>query len=81
MSLILTVREELLARKGEWPEICRQTALSYWWVTKFAQARLDNPGVRKLELLERHFASNPRQSQGERPNEACRTHEFKSTLT
>ncbi len=60
MSLVSTVRTELVARKGDWPTICGQTGLSYWWVTKFAQGRIDNPGVLKLERLQEHFESNPR---------------------
>ncbi len=60
MSLVAAVRDELVARKGSWPDVCRQTKLSYWWVTKFAQGRIENPGVLKLEVLQAHFASNPR---------------------
>ena len=60
MSLVMTVRTELLARKGDWPEMCRQTGISYWWLTKFAQGRIDNPGVVKLERLVEHFAAHPR---------------------
>lgn len=59
MSLVMTVRTELLARKGDWPEMCRQTGISYWWLTKFAQGRIDNPGVVKLERLVEHFAAHP----------------------
>jgi hypothetical protein len=55
MSLIISVRTELAARKGEWPDICKQTGVSYWWLTKFAQGRIDNPGVLKLELLQSYF--------------------------
>lgn len=63
MSLVTTVRTELVARKGDWPAICRQTGLSYWWVTKFAQGRIDNPGVLKLERLTDHFESHPREAE------------------
>lgn len=60
MSLVTTIRNELVARKGDWPTVCRQTKLSYWWVTKFAQGRIENPGVRKLETLQAHFQAFPR---------------------
>lgn len=60
MSLVTTIRSELVARKGEWPAVCRQTNLSYWWVTKFAQGRIENPGIRKLETLQAHFDAHPR---------------------
>ena len=65
MSLVATVRTELLARKGDWPAICTQTQLSYWWLTKFAQGRIDNPGVLKLEKLQEHFEAHPRPEEGE----------------
>lgn len=60
MSLINTTRSELMARKGDWPEICQRTGLSYWWLIKFAQGRIDDPGVLKLEKLQEHFDANPR---------------------
>jgi hypothetical protein len=60
MSLVTTIRSELVARKGEWPTVCRQTNLSYWWLTKFAQGRIENPGIRKLETLQAHFDAHPR---------------------
>jgi hypothetical protein len=61
MSLISSVRDELVARKGDWPDICRQTEISYSWLTKFAQARLENPGAARLEKLQEHFDSHPRE--------------------
>ncbi|AOI70857.1 hypothetical protein [Burkholderia ubonensis] len=63
MSLITLVKTELLARKGEWPRICSETGVSYWWLTKFAQGRIDNPGVLVLEKLQKHFEADPRQQQ------------------
>lgn len=60
MSLVTTTRDELLARKGDWPAISRQTSLSYWWLIKFAQGRIANPGVSHIEALQSHFAKHPR---------------------
>jgi len=51
MSLITSIRAELLARKGSWRKICSDTNLSYWWLTKFAQGRISNPGTVNLEIL------------------------------
>lgn len=51
MSIITTIRTELLARKGSWRRICSDTNLSYWWLTKFAQGRISNPGAVNLEIL------------------------------
>ena len=60
MSLVTTIRTELLARKGSWPFICRETGISYWWLTKFAQGRVENPRIRVLEKLEKYFAATAR---------------------
>jgi hypothetical protein len=58
MSLVTVVKTELLARKGEWPRISRETGISYWWLIKFAQGRIPNPGVLVLEKLQKHFNAN-----------------------
>lgn len=55
MSLITSIRTELLARKGSWRKICSDTKLSYWWLTKFAQGRISNPGAVNLEILKSYF--------------------------
>lgn len=60
MSLITSVRTELAARKGDWPDICKHTGVSYSWLTKFAQGRNDNPGVKTLEKLQVYFKKSPR---------------------
>jgi hypothetical protein len=69
MSLITSTRSELMARKGDWPEICQLTGLSYWWLIKFAQGRIEEPGVSKLEKLMEHFEANPRASKKTEPAE------------
>lgn len=51
MSIITSIRTELLARKGNWRKICEETKLSYWWLIKFAQGRISNPGTVNLEIL------------------------------
>ena len=63
MTFADTIREAVLARKGDWPQICADTAVSYWWLTKFAQGRIDNPGVRHLETLRTYFEANPKEAQ------------------
>lgn len=60
MTFADTIREELQARKGDWPKICSETGISYWWLTKFAQGRIDNPGVKHLESLRTYFSEAPR---------------------
>ncbi|NLZ10865.1 hypothetical protein [Neopusillimonas aromaticivorans] len=57
MTFAESIREQLQARKGDWPKICAETGISYWWITKFAQGRIGNPGVRHLEALSIYFAS------------------------
>ena len=53
MSMITTVRSQLLARKGSWPAICDRAGVSYSWLTKYAQGKITNPGSRQLEAVAR----------------------------
>lgn len=46
------LRNRLNAQKGDWPRLCADTGLSYWWVTKFAQGRIVEPGLSKVERLQ-----------------------------
>jgi len=57
--LINEARAALDARRGEWPAMCAETGLSYWWVTKFAQGRIAEPGVSKIERLQAYFEKHP----------------------
>lgn len=59
MDTIIALRAELAARKGDWPLICQKTGLGYPWVTKFAQGKIAEPGLRKVEALQRYIADNP----------------------
>ena len=60
-NTIQSARIELTARKGEWPTICRATGLTYWWVTKFAQGKIVEPGVTRIEKLLTYFSDHPRE--------------------
>lgn len=51
MSLISDVRTKLIKKKGAWPAISRQAGVSYSWLTKFAQGKIENPGARQLESV------------------------------
>lgn len=59
-SLLDYVLAELQQRKGTWRAICRKTGLDYSWLTKFAEGKIDDPGVRKIQLLADYFRRNPR---------------------
>ncbi len=52
MDKITAIRSALKTRKGEWPAICERTGLSYWWLIKFAQGRIKEPGHSKIARLE-----------------------------
>ena len=60
MSLLQNTREELNARRGDWPAVAEATGLSYSWVCKFARGRYRNPGIAHVQALADHFAANPR---------------------
>lgn len=59
MSTITQVRASLQSRKGDWPAICAATGLSYWWLTKFAQGRIREPGLSKIERLQSYISAHP----------------------
>ena len=58
MDTLTQVRTDLHARKGDWPAICLATGLSYWWLIKFAQGRIREPGLTKVERLQNYLAAN-----------------------
>ena len=51
MNLLQDVIYALNARKGDWPAIAVQADVSYSWLTKLAQGKIPNPGVRTIERL------------------------------
>jgi hypothetical protein len=57
-DLLTPTLAELAARRGQWPSICRATGLDYDWLTKLAQGRISDPGVRKIQRLAVYFASS-----------------------
>jgi transcriptional regulator with XRE-family HTH domain len=59
-DLLTPTLAELAARRGYWPDICRATGLDYNWITKLAQGRISDPGVRKIQRLATHFATHAR---------------------
>ena len=48
LSLVLAGLQE---RKGDWPSIVEQTGLEYSWLTKLAQGKISDPGVKKIQKL------------------------------
>lgn len=58
-TLLETVLAELQTRKGTWPVIARKTGLDYDWLCKLAQGQIHDPGVRKIERLQKHFRDCP----------------------
>lgn len=56
-DILTTTLSDLAARRGQWPAICRATGLDYDWMTKLAQGRIGDPGVRKIQRLADYFAA------------------------
>lgn len=54
-DLLQQTLDELARRRGQWPAICRSTGLDYDWLTKLAQGRIADPGVRKIQRLSNFF--------------------------
>lgn len=59
MDTVTLLRAQLRSRRGGWPGICKTTGLGYDWLTKFAQGRIAEPGLSKIEKLQRYFAAHP----------------------
>lgn len=55
------LRDELGRRRGTWREVCEGADLNYWWLIKFAQGRIKNPGYEKIQRLDQFLSqqSNP----------------------
>lgn len=46
---------QLQERKGNWPQIEKDTGMPYSWLSKLARGLIDDPGVKKIEKLARYF--------------------------
>lgn len=55
-NLLAQTMALLAERKGQWPAICAATGLGYDWLTKLAQGRINDPGVRKIQRLHDHLS-------------------------
>lgn len=50
-NILDTVIDDLQRRKGDWPAIAEKADVSYSWLTKFAQGKINNPGIRTVDRL------------------------------
>lgn len=55
MDTLTSIRARLHGYRGAWPSICEATGLSYDWMCKFAQKRIADPGLSKIEKLQAHL--------------------------
>lgn len=51
MDTVEATRTHLRRHRGEWPDIATSAGLSYWWLLKFAQGQIKEPGASKIEKL------------------------------
>jgi transcriptional regulator with XRE-family HTH domain len=58
-TLLETVLDGLKERNGDMARISRRTGLDYSWLTKLAQGRIKDPGVKKIERLAKDFEAHP----------------------
>jgi hypothetical protein len=49
------VLRQLQERKGSWPQIAKETGIAYSSLSKMARGDIEDPGVRKVEVLARYF--------------------------
>jgi hypothetical protein len=55
MSLSSRAIRRLLAAKGSWARIALATSVSYSWLCKFAEGRILNPSVQRIERILWYF--------------------------
>lgn len=53
MDRIESARKQVNQYRGRYQEIAKAVGVSVKWVNKFAQGRLEEPGARKFERLEK----------------------------
>lgn len=53
MDMLNKVAEALQARKGDWKQIAEDSGVSYSWLTKFAQGRIQNPAYNAIVKLDK----------------------------
>lgn len=53
MSTLDKVITRLESRKGDWKQIADDADVSYSWLTKLAQKKIPNPGIKTIERLEK----------------------------
>lgn len=58
-NLDQSVLQLLKARKGEWQAVANASGVSYSWLSKFANGRIDNPGFATLMKLHDALISAP----------------------
>lgn len=58
-SLDSDVRAALLARKGDWQAIAAGAGVSYSWLSKFVNGRIENPGFATLVKLQAFLSPKP----------------------
>jgi len=46
------VRDALIARKGDWAAVAKDSGVSYSWLSKFVNGHIDNPGFATLTKLD-----------------------------
>lgn len=61
-SVFTYVMTQLQEHKGSWPAIAQATGLDYSWLTKVAQGKIENPGVRQIEQLAAYFEEAAREA-------------------
>lgn len=45
----------LQCQRGSWAAIARESGISYSWIAKFANGKITNPGIKRIEDLMAHL--------------------------
>lgn len=49
-------REYIRSQRGRWKPLCEDAGLSYNWVMKFAQGKIESPSARLIDKVLAHQA-------------------------
>jgi hypothetical protein len=51
--------------RGEWPTVCREAGVGYWWVLKFMGRKIADPGYDKITRLQQYIEGRKAPANGE----------------
>lgn len=54
MSTIEVIRKWLSTQVGRLPDLAQESGVNYWWLLKFKDGAIKNPGFDKIHALQKY---------------------------